>query len=107
MGGTPLYLIVLILVIYHLILVFTARLNMGSSYDYNNLVSFISISNMTDQKYLELTKKTSEEEICEMILKQINVNSKIANLKMKQFNKALMYSFILIPLTIILVTFSG
>ena len=62
---------------------------------------------MTDQKYLELTKKTSEEEICEMILKQINVNSKIANLKMKQFNKALMYSFILIPLTIILVTFSG
>jgi len=102
-----LYLIVLILVIYHLILVFTARLKTGNSIDHNNLVSFISISNMTDQKYLELVKKTTDEEICEMILKQVNVNSKIAYQKMKQFNKALLYSFILIPITIILVTVSG
>ncbi|ABX81193.1 Pycsar system effector family protein [Acholeplasma laidlawii] len=102
-----LYLIVLVLVIYHLILVFTARLKTGLSIDRTNLVSFISVSNMTDQEYLELTKKTTDADICEMILKQVNVNSKIAYQKMKQFNKALMYSFILIPLTIIMVTFLG
>lgn len=62
---------------------------------------------MTDQEYLELTKKTTDADICEMILKQVNVSSKIAYQKMKQFNKALMYSLILIPLTIIMVTFSG
>src|SRR5690554_339371 len=49
-----LYLFVLVLVIYHLILVFTARLITGSSNDLNNLVSFISISNMSDLEYLEL-----------------------------------------------------
>lgn len=102
-----LYLIVLVLVIYHLILVFTARLITRTSNDHNNLVSFMSISNMTDQEYLDLAKKATDVDICEMILKQVNVNSKIAYQKMKQFNKALMYSFILIPLTIILVIFSG
>jgi hypothetical protein len=102
-----LYLIVLVLVIYHLILVFTARLITRTSNDLNNLVSFISISNMTDHEYLDLAKKATDKELCEMILKQVNINSKIAYQKMKQFNKALMYSFILIPLTIILVTFSG
>ena len=102
-----LYLFVLVLVIYHLILVFTARLITGSSNDLNNLVSFISISNMSDLEYLELAKKTTDKELCEMILKQVNINSKIAHQKMKQFNKALLYSVILIPLTIILVTFAG
>lgn len=101
------YLIVLVLVIYHLILVFTARLKTGTSIDHNNLVSFISISNMSDLEYLDLAKKTTDKELCEMILKQVNINSKIAHQKMKQFNKALVYSFILIPLTIILITFSG
>lgn len=102
-----LYLIVLVLVIYHLILVFTARLKIDTSSDHGNLVSFISISNMTVLEYLSLTKKATDEEVCEMILKQVNVNSQIAHKKMKQFNNALMYSLILIPLTIILVTFTG
>jgi len=69
-----LYLIVLVLVIYHLVLVFTARLKTVTSNDHDNLVSFISISNMTDLEYLELTKKTTDVDICEMILKQVNVN---------------------------------
>ncbi len=100
------YLIVLGLAIYHLVSVFIARTKKEDIFA-NNLVSFIAISNMSADEYIGNSKKINEEELCEMILSQININSKIVRLKMKHFNYAMMFSVLMIPITIVMTIIVG
>jgi len=100
------YLSVLIFVIYHLISVFVARIKNQDIFP-DNLVSFVSISNMTAEEYIKKTEQIEDKKVCEMILSQVNINSKIARNKMKHFNHALKFGIFLIPLTIILMIIVG
>lgn len=102
-----LYIIVLGFVIYHLIEVFIARIKVEKNSNEMNLLSFISISNLSSKEYISETNRVHEDELRDMILSQINVNSKIAKRKMKHFNLALMFSIVLIPVTIILMIVIG
>ena len=97
-----LYLICLFIVLYHLIKVFIARLRIIGEIEEVNLVSFISISKLSRNEYFEMAKNISDEKLNEMILAQVNANSKIALRKMKHFNLALLFCITLIPLTIAL-----
>lgn len=101
------YLTCLFIIIYHLIKVFIARLRVVGESEDVNLVSFISISKLSRNEYLELAKNTSNEKLNEMILAQVFVNSKIALRKMKHFNQAMFFCITLIPLTIALMLLGG
>ncbi|MDY0278671.1 MAG: hypothetical protein RBQ97_11375 [Acholeplasma sp.] len=100
------YLSVLILVIYHLISVFVARIKNQDIFP-DNLISFVSISNKTADEYIEKAEHIEDKKMCEMILSQVNINSKIALNKMKHFNHALKFGILLIPLTIIIMIIVG
>ena len=100
------YVIALGFTIFHLISVFIARTNKADSFS-DNLVSFVSIATMESQDYISSAKKVNEDTLSEMILSQININSKIAKNKMTHFNSALKFGLALIPLTIILMVVVG
>lgn len=100
------YVIVLGFAIFHLISVFIARTNKVDSFS-DNLASFVSIATMESQDYISSAKKVNEDTLSEMILSQININSKIAKGKMSHFNNALKFGLALIPLTIILMIVAG
>mgnify|MGYP000960415633 CR=1 FL=1 len=102
-----LYLICLFIVLYQLIKVFIARLRIVGESEEVNLVSFISVSKLSRIEYCEMAKSISDEKLNEMILAQINVNSKIALRKMNHFNLALIFCITLIPLTIALMFIGG
>lgn len=96
------YLICLSVVLYNLVKVFIARLRIVGDSEDANLISFISISQLSRDEYIGMSKNLTNEKLNEMLLAQINVNSKIALAKMKYFNLALLFSIVLIPLTIVL-----
>lgn len=96
------YSIVLFLVIYHLLKVFIARLDDKAVLTSISLLSYLSISKLTFVQYFELAKKVNNDSVYEMVISQIHINSIIASSKMKHFNKALIFSVFLIPLTLIL-----
>jgi hypothetical protein len=100
------YVIALGFTIFHLISVFIARTNKADSFS-DNLVSFVSIATMESQDYISSAKKVNEDTLSELILSQININSKIANGKMSHFNIALKFGLALIPLTILLMIVAG
>ncbi|AUD63440.1 hypothetical protein BK010_07475 [Tenericutes bacterium MO-XQ] len=100
------YVIALGFTIFHLISVFIARTN-KVDYFSENLVSFVSIANMESTDYINSAKKANEDTLSEMILSQININSKIAKGKMTHFNNALKFGLALIPLTILLMIVAG
>jgi hypothetical protein len=100
------YVIALGFTIFHLISVFIARTK-KADYFSENLVSFVSFTEMKDKDYIDSAKKADEETLFEMILSQININSKIAKHKMSHFNNALKFGLVLIPLTIILMVVVG
>ena len=100
------YVIALGFTIFHLISVFIARTKKADSFS-DNLVSFVSIAEMKDKDYIDSAKKVAEDVLSEMILSQININSKIAKSKMLHFNNALKFGLLLIPLTIILMIVAG
>src|SRR5690554_5018269 len=102
-----LYITILGLVIYHLIEVFIARIKIKEKNSEVNLLSFISIANFSSKEYIDEANQVNEGELRDMLLSQINVNSKIAKRKMKHFNLALIFSVILIPVTIILMIIIG
>lgn len=98
-GGV--YVINLGLTIFHLIFIFIVRTKKVDNFS-ENLVSFVSIAEMETKYYIDSAKKANEDILSEMILSQININSKIAKAKMTHFNNALKFGLALIPLTIIL-----
>jgi len=100
------YVIALGFTIFHLISVFIARTK-KVDYFSENLVSFVSIAKMESTDYINSTKKVKEDTLSEMILSQININSKIAKSKMTHFNSALKFGLGLIPVTIILMIIAG
>lgn len=100
------YVIALGFTIFHLISVFIARTN-KVDYFSENLVSFVSIAKMESTDYINSAKKANEDTLSEMILSQININSKIAKGKMTHFNNALKFGLALIPLTILLMIVAG
>jgi len=95
------YVINLGITIFHLIFVFIARTKKVDNFS-ENLVSFVSIAKMESTHYISFAKKVNDDTLSEMILSQININSKIAKHKMSHFNNALKFGLALIPLTIIL-----
>lgn len=97
-----LYLSILGLTIANLAFVFIARTKNRDIFS-QNLVSFVSISDMDNKDYIQEAKKVDEITLCEMILSQVAINSKIAKSKMKYFNNALKFGLLLVPITIILV----
>lgn len=101
-----LYFSILGLTIFQLISVFIARTTIKDIFS-ENLVSFISIADMNNLAYIDYTKSVDENKLCEMILSQIATNSRITKIKMKHFNHALKSCVLLIPLTIILMIFTG
>jgi hypothetical protein len=72
-----------------------------------NLVSFISISDMDNKDYIQEAKNVDEITLCEMILSQVAINSRIAKRKMRYFNRALQCALLLVPITIILVVLAN
>ncbi len=100
------YLTVLGLVIYHFVSVFRPRIKSEQQVK-DNLVSFIEIANLTETDYLKYSMKVDNRQLNEMILSQINVNSKIAVVKVKHFNRALVFGVALIPLTMVLMLITG
>lgn len=73
----------------------------------NNLVSFVLILDMNDKNFIEEAKNVDEITLCEMILSQVAINSKIAKRKMRYFNRALQFALLLVPITITLVVLAN
>lgn len=101
------YVAVLSLVIYHLIEVFIARTKEIEIEEKTNLISYLSIAKLSKSDYISEVCVTNEENLRNMILSQVSINSKIATRKMKHFNKALIFSVIMIPITIVLMILIG
>jgi uncharacterized membrane protein YukC len=70
-----------------------------------NRVSFASIVDMNDKDFIKEAKTVDEITLCEMILSQIVINSKIAERKMKHFSVALYCGIFFVLITVILVVF--
>jgi hypothetical protein len=100
------YVIIIGLTIFHLISVLIARTKNADIIS-DNLFSFVSIAEMDDETYINKSKLVDEKTVCEMILSQVSINSKIAKSKMIHFNNALKFGLALIPLSMVLMVFAG